>query len=97
MQNANDKTENNVFCPGAATHEPTRPAGQRKSIALQWIFTEILRCTSPVRVPRQTSHTARPGCPGVTHDNRIARLGSTAGQPGSSVAGLNAVLPSYWQ
>ena len=26
--------------------------------------------------------TARPGCPGVTNDNRIARPGSTAGQPG---------------
>ena len=69
-------------CTGAATHEPTRPAGQRKSIALQWIFTEILRCTGPVRVPRQTSRTARPGCPGVTNDNRIARPGRTAGQPG---------------
>jgi len=75
-------------CTGATTHEPTRPAGQRKSIALQWIFTEILRCTGPVRVPWQTSRTARPGCPGVTNDNRVARPGSTAGQPGSSVAGF---------
>ena len=69
-------------CTGAATHEPTCRAGQRKSIALQWIFTEILRFTGPVRVPRQTSRTARPGCPGVTNDNRIVRPGSTAGQPG---------------
>jgi len=30
-----------------AAHEPTRPAGQRKSIALQWIFRENLRCTGP--------------------------------------------------
>ena len=79
-------------CTGVATHEPTRPAGQRKSIALQWIFTEILRRTGPVGVPRQTSRTARPGCPGVTNDNRIARPGSTTGQPGSSVAGFISAL-----
>ena len=81
---------------GAATHEPTLPATQRKSIALQWIFTEKSalygsrdrRAVRPGQAALASQMTT--GLPG-----RAVRLGKLAEQPGSSVAGLRITLKSH--